>query len=98
MHDFKDNLLKLVSFEATLFDKSNIARFEGLILFLDLNPFKLFNKVGLETYLAESTRPGFLSSLLKKVLLDLDFLKLVRENLLMENVDRRVRRGRHFSF
>ncbi len=74
MHYLKDNLLKLVRFEASFFDKSNITRLERLILFLDLSPFKLLNKVGLETYLSESTRPGFLSSLLKKVLLDLDFL------------------------
>ncbi len=74
MHYLKDNLLKLVSFEASLFDKRNIARFERLILFLDLDPFKLLNKVGLKTNLSESTRPGFFSSFLKKILLDLDFL------------------------
>ena len=73
MHYLKDNLLKLVRFEASFFDKSNITRLERLILFLDLSPFKLLNKVGFETYLSESPRTGFLSSLLKKVLLDLDF-------------------------
>ena len=74
MHNLKVNLLKLVSFEASLFDKRNIARLERLIFFLDLHPFKLLNEVGLKSYLSESTRPGFFSPLLKKILLDLDFL------------------------
>jgi hypothetical protein len=94
MHDLKYNLLKLVSFEASLLDKCNIAWLERLILFLYLNPFKLLNEVGLETYLSESAWPSFLSSLLKKELLDLDFLKLVRENLLVENMHWGIRSGR----
>lgn len=90
MHNLKNNLLKLMIFETTFFDKCNIARFEWLILFLNLSPLKLLNKVWFETDLSKGARPSLLSSLLKKVLLNLDFFKLMRKNLLMENVHGRI--------
>jgi hypothetical protein len=90
LHDFKYNLLDLVSSEVASLDHFDTSRLKWLKMSCDMFSPELLNEVWLEANLTKSSLPSFLPTLLNKELLDLKLLHLTGKGLLMEQMGRRL--------